>query len=60
MNKQMERAHIESDEVGAVKVRRIGASAMSARKTRMDAFAAVAPVRYNHLPISYPIERKQI
>lgn len=44
MNRHAVSAHIESEDVEAVKVRRTGDSAMRARKTKIDDFKALAPV----------------
>lgn len=43
MNKQAERAQIESDEVAALKVLSTGDSAMRARNTRRDDFRVLVP-----------------
>lgn len=42
-NKQADSAHIESEEVAAVKVRKTGESATKARKINTEDFTVLAP-----------------
>lgn len=44
MNRMAERAHIESEDVAAVKVRKTGARDMRARKINMDDLTALRSV----------------
>ena len=46
MKRHADSAHIESDDVAAVRVRRIGERPMSERKTSMDDFTILAPRRW--------------
>jgi len=43
MNRQAESAQMESEDVAEVRVLRIGANAMSVKKTRIAAFTVFAP-----------------